>query len=492
MHLHRTLISFDNTYARDLSGLYEPVTPAAAIEPRLVAFNDALAESIGLDAAQLRARGAEYFSGNELLPGAEPIAQAYAGHQFGSFNPGLGDGRALLLGEVVSPAGDRFDIALKGSGRTPFSRGGDGRATLAPVLREYLMGEAMHALGIPTTRALAAVVTSDIVMRRRPEPGAVLTRVASSHLRVGTFQFFAARQRSDDVARLVEYALERHGVEPDIDPDESPALQLLRSVVARQARLIAQWMAVGFIHGVMNTDNCSISGETIDYGPCAFVEPYDPRAVYSSIDEGGRYAFGNQPAIAGWNMARLAEALLPHIHPDPATALELATAAVERFRPSFEAASLGELRRKLGLVTAHHDDQQLADDWLALLAGQRVDLTRAWRALSSVHLGDSGPVLELFAEPSGFDEWSSRYLARCAREPRPDRVAAMLGVNPLYVARNEHVEASLDAAVAGDVAPFHRLLDALAHPFDERPGHDDLAAPSDSRFLQTFRTFCGT
>jgi uncharacterized protein YdiU (UPF0061 family) len=510
VHLHRALtrllITFDNTYARELSGLFAEVAPTAAQQPRLVAFNDELAEALGLDSVALRARGAEYFSGNELLPGAQPIAQAYAGHQFGSFNPGLGDGRAVLLGEVVDPFGRRFDIGLKGSGRTPFSRGGDGRATIAPVLREYLMGEAMHALGIPTTRALAAVVTSDVVMRRRPEPGAVLTRVAASHLRIGTFQYFAARQQPEQVARLIDYAVARHGVERDIgpaavdpaafDPAATTALQLLCSVVARQARLVAQWMAVGFIHGVMNTDNCTISGETIDYGPCAFVEPYDLNAVYSSIDEGGRYAFGNQPAIAGWNMARLAEALLPHISDDNDRAVALATEAVAGFRPTFESAYLGELRRKLGLVSERDGDQALADDWLALLGTHHIDLTQAWRALSMVHPADgldadNTRVRGLFPDPAVADAWLSRYLQRCADEAMSGRRRVMLATNPLFIARNEHVEDALDAAVEGDYAPFERLLDVLSHPFDDHRS-DALAVPSQPRFLQTFRTFCGT
>ena len=475
-----------------MSGLYADAVPTAAQRPRLVAFNGALADSLGLDGAGLRAHGAEYFSGNELLPGSQPIAQAYAGHQFGSFNPGLGDGRAVLLGEVVDPLGHRFDIGLKGSGRTPFSRGGDGRATIAPVLREYLMGEAMHSLGIPTTRALAAVVTTDVVMRRRPEPGAILTRVAASHLRVGTFQYFAARQQPEQVTRLIEYALTRHGVESTTDAAQPPALQLLQSVVARQARLVAQWMAVGFIHGVMNTDNCTISGETIDYGPCAFVEPYDLNAVYSSIDEGGRYAFGNQSGIAGWNMARLAEALLPHIGEDTDAAVALATAAVEGFRPAFEQAYLGQLRRKLGLITSVEGDQGLADDWLSLLGAHRVDLTLAWRSLGDVHEGDPSALRGLFADQAVAEPWLNRYLARCASEPRLDRGAAMQQVNPLFVARNEHVETALDAAVEGDYAPFERLLAALSSPYDRRPADADLTVPSQPRFLQTFRTFCGT
>ncbi len=481
--------------------MFAEVLPTAAQQPRLVAFNDELAGVLGLDSAALRGSAVEYLSGNQLLPGAHPIAQAYAGHQFGSFNPGLGDGRALLLGEIVDPHGRRFDIGLKGSGRTPFSRGGDGRATIAPVLREYLMGEAMHALGIPTTRALAAVVTSDVVMRRRPEPGAILTRIASSHLRVGTFQYFAARQQSEQVARLIGYALARHGVvagiDGDVDPSATPALQLLQSVVARQARLVAQWMAVGFVHGVMNTDNCTISGETIDYGPCAFVEPYDLNAVFSSIDESGRYAFGNQPGVAGWNMARLAEALLPQISDDSDRAVALATAAVETYRPEFERAYLSELRRKLGLVSQRDGDQALADDWLAMLGDHRVDLTQAWRLLSFVHSadgldGDDTQVRGLFSEPSIADGWLSRYVQRCAMEPTPGRRAAMLATNPLFIARNEHVETALDAAVQGDYAPFERLLAVLSDPFTEQPGDADLATPSQPRFLQTFRTFCGT
>ncbi|MFP5488500.1 MAG: protein adenylyltransferase SelO, partial [Acidimicrobiia bacterium] len=372
---------FDNSFARELDGFYAPQEPEPASSPAMVRFNRELAARLGLDAEALDSpAGAAVFAGSIVPEGATPLAQAYAGHQFGGFNPQLGDGRAVLLGELIGVDGRRYDLALKGSGRTPFSRGGDGRAALGPVLREFLIGEAMHALGVPTTRALAAVTTGDTVYRDRPLPGAVLARVASSHLRVGTFQFFAARGLTHFVEPLLRYSIERH--DPGAADDPNLALAFLRGVVERQASLVARWMHVGFVHGVMNTDNTTISGETIDYGPCAFLEHHDPAAVFSSIDTGGRYAYGRQPDIMQWNLTRLAETLLPLVDPDEERALAVASDVLREFRPRFDAAWLDIARVKLGLVGSDVGDADLAHDWIALLTEHRVDHTLAWRRLA--------------------------------------------------------------------------------------------------------------
>jgi uncharacterized protein YdiU (UPF0061 family) len=489
------LFRFDNTYARQLGGLYAPVTPATVPHPELLRVNEALAAELGLDIAALDAElAAAVFAGNVLPAGATPIAQAYAGHQFGGFTPQLGDGRAVLLGEVIDRHGRRRDIALKGSGRTPFSRGGDGKAAVGPVLREYLIGEAMHALGIPTTRALAAVRTGEVVWREQPLPGALLTRVAASHVRVGTFQFFAARGDQDRVRALADYVIARH--DPDLAADPDRYLGLLRRVAARQAALIAQWMLVGFIHGVMNTDNMAVSGETIDYGPCAFLEAYDPETVFSSIDAQGRYAYGNQPLIARWNLARFAETLLPLI--DPASieqAIARATEVIDAVPAQYAAHWLAGARAKLGLQTSEADDAALAADWLALLHAHRVDFTLAWRALGAAAAGDAQSLHALFPDAAAPAPWLERWQRRAAREPGSGaaRRAAMDRVNPLYIPRNHRVEEALAAASAdGDLAPFERLLDVVTHPYHERPAWAPYAEPAPPAVTACYKTFCGT
>ncbi|MGV3494350.1 MAG: protein adenylyltransferase SelO [Ramlibacter sp.] len=498
------LFRFDNSYARDLPGFYVAGRPAQVPAPRLLFLNHPLAEELGLDPAVLQGEpGAALFAGNTVPDGAEPLAQAYAGHQFGGFSPQLGDGRALLLGEVVDRHGRRRDIAFKGSGRTPFSRGGDGKAAVGPMLREVLVGEAMHALGIPTTRALAVAATGESVVRERLLPGAVLTRVAASHLRVGTFQFFAARQDSGKLRQLADYAIARH--DPDLAQAPDRYLQLLRRVAARQAALVAQWMNVGFIHGVMNTDNMTISGETIDYGPCAFMEAYDPHAVFSSIDHGGRYAYGNQPGIAQWNLARLAETLLPLIardagEPAQEQAVAEATAVLEEFRHLHDAALLRGLRAKLGLAEGTGADAAadaaLAGEWLALLQAQQVDFTLAWRRLADVALGDDAKLAALFADAQPLQAWLARWRERSAADgdaTAADRAARMRQASPWIIPRNHKVEEALQAASAeGDLGPFERLLAALRRPFDELPEHAAYAEPAPAAVTANYQTFCGT
>jgi serine/tyrosine/threonine adenylyltransferase len=487
-------IRFDNTYARELEGFYAPWPPDTVPAPLLLRLNVSLAEELGLDVGALDAgRTARVFSGNEPPAGATPIAQAYAGHQFGGFSPQLGDGRALVLGEVIDRHGHRRDIALKGSGRTPFSRGGDGKAAVGPVLREYLIGEAMHALGIPTTRALAAVGTGEIVARERPLPGAVLTRVAASHLRVGTFQFFAARGEHDKVRRLADYAIARHGPHladgPDLPPPPDRYAALLRTVAERQASLLADWMLVGFIHGVMNTDNMSISGETIDYGPCAFMEGYDPQTVFSSIDTGGRYAYGNQPAIAQWNLARFAETLLPLMTKDQAMEV------IAAFPSLYEDRWLVSIRAKLGLAIPEAGDAALAKDWLTLLHTQQVDFTLAWRRLADLAGGQPEPLTALFEDTGALHVWLDRYQHRVDAEPGSavTRAERMRRSSPIYIPRNHRVEEALTAASDhSDLGPFDRLLDVITHPFEERPDHEDYSAPAPLAVTACYQTFCGT
>ena len=477
------MFHFDNTFARDLDGFYAPQAPEPVADPAVVRVNRELAGLLGLDADALDSPGgAAILAGNVVPDGATPLAQAYAGHQFGGFNPQLGDGRAVLLGELVGTDGRRYDLALKGSGRTPFSRGGDGRAALGPVLREYLVGEAMHGLGVPTTRALAAVTTGEKVYRDRALPGAVLARVASSHLRVGTFQFFAARGLTHFVEPLLRYAIDRH--DPGAADDPVPALGFLRGVVDRQAALVARWMHLGFVHGVMNTDNTTISGETIDYGPCAFVEAHDPGAVFSSIDTMGRYAFGRQPAIMQWNLTRLAEALLPLIDADQARASEMATEVLGTFPSTFDAHWLAGARHKLGLLGEHPDDEALARDWVALLADQRADHTLAWR-----HLADPASLRALFTDVGALDAWSQRWRRRADSDGLTDRLRL---ANPRIVPRNHRVEEAIDAAYAGDLAVFDRLLAAVRDPYGDDPRFDDLAEPAPPGFLDGYQTFCGT
>ncbi len=481
---------FDNSYARDLPGFYAAASAAPAPAPQLLALNHSLAGELGLNASALDSPvGAEIFSGNYAPPGADPLAQAYAGHQFGNFVPQLGDGRALLLGEVIDRNGQRRDIQFKGSGRTPFSRGGDGKAALGPVLREYILGEAMHALGVPTTRALAATATGERVYRETPLPGAVLTRVAASHIRVGTFQYFAARGDTAKLKQLADYTIARHY--PDLAGEPNPYLALLAAVSDRQASLIARWMHVGFIHGVMNTDNMAISGETIDYGPCAFLDTYSPATVFSSIDRGGRYAYGQQPQIARWNLARFAETLLPLIDADQQAAIPRAVAVLETFGDRYDAAWLSGMRAKLGLLgDAQSGELDLANGFLAAMDGQAVDYTLAFRGLSAAARGDDSLIRPLFADPKRYDAWATGWRARLA-----DPIASaetMNRVNPVYIPRNHMVEAALTAAVdGGDLAPFHALLAVLAQPFTPRPGLESYTQPA-PRGSAPYRTFCGT
>ncbi|WP_437893662.1 protein adenylyltransferase SelO [Sorangium sp. So ce124] len=488
-------LPFDNTYARLPDRFHARVSPARVRAPRIVKVNRALAEVLGLDAEQLAsAEGAEVLAGNALAEGAEPIALAYAGHQFGSFVSQLGDGRAILLGEVVGRDGKRRDLQLKGAGRTPFSRGGDGRAALGPVLREYVVSEAMAALGVPTTRALAAVTTGEPVYREEVLPGAVLTRVAASHIRVGTFQFFAARGDREALATLASYALSRHY--PEAVGSGNDALALLERVVDAQATLVARWLGVGFVHGVMNTDNTSISGETIDYGPCAFLDEYDPAKKFSSIDRGGRYAFGNQPRIAQWNMARLAEALLPLLAEGEEESIRLATERVERFSALFVAAHERVLRAKLGLAREEEGDLALAADLLERLASNGVDYTVFFRRLcaSAADPAADTQVAALFAEPGAFRDWAESWRRRLAREEvAPEaRASAMRLVNPAFIPRNHRIEALIQAAVLrDDFDPFETLVRVLERPYDEQPESAHLSEPPqlDERVQYTF---CGT
>ncbi len=473
-----------------------PWTAAETTDARLVALNESLARELGLDPAALRTDdGLALLAGTAPPPGANPVAQAYAGHQFGGFAPRLGDGRALLLGELTDTEGRLRDLHLKGSGRTPFARGGDGLAALGPMLREYVLCEAMHALGIPTTRALAVTATGVTVRREVPLPGAVLARVASSHLRVGSFQYARGLDDAggpgrpdgpDTLRALAEHAIRRHY--PDlaaIEDDRERYLALYRRVVTAQAGLIAHWMLVGFVHGVMNTDNMTISGESIDYGPCAFLDVYDPTAVFSSIDEGGRYAFGNQPSIGEWNLARLAEAMLPLLHDDQDAAVAIAVEALGGFREQYAAAWAAGMRAKLGVPHAEVGVVgALAEEIYALIRGQ-ADHTGFFRALGRAARGDVAAARDLVLDVAGFDAWAERWLAL---DPDGD---AMDRVNPVYVPRNHLVEEALAAATAGDLAPFERLGEVLARPFEERAGLERYAEPAPQSF-GPYVTYCGT
>ena len=488
-------LPFDNTYARLPERFYARVGPTPVAAPGLVRLNEGLAEQLGLDPQWLASPdGVGFLAGNGVPEGAQPIALAYAGHQFGQFVPQLGDGRAILLGELVGRDGARRDVQLKGSGPTPFSRRGDGRAALGPVLREYLVSEAMAALGVPTTRALASVTTGEAVLRERPLPGAVLTRVAASHVRVGTFQYFAARRDARAVRLLADYVIARHY--PETARAGRPYRALLDAVVARQADLVARWLLIGFVHGVMNTDNTSIAGETIDYGPCAFVDAYDPATVFSSIDHLGRYAHGNQPRVAQWNLARLAETLLPLLGEDDDSALASAREALAAFGPRFEAAHLGGLRRKLGLLTEREDDAALAGDLLGLMAGNGADFTLTFRRLCDAAgtepEGDAARAL--FTDAGAYDAWAARWRRRLAQEPGEpeERRSVMRAVNPAYIPRNHLVEAALEAAVnRRDFGPFEELLEVVARPYEERPGRERYAAPPEPG-ERVHQTFCGT
>lgn len=476
-------IPFDNSYARLPERFFTRQAPAPVRAPGLIAVNWPLAEELGIGLPEDAGAIAEVFAGNLVPEGAAPLAQVYAGHQFGGWSPQLGDGRALLLGEVVDREGRRFDIQLKGSGQTPYSRMGDGLAWVGPVIREYLVSEAMAALGIPTTRALAAVTTGETVLREAPLPGAVLTRVAASHIRVGTFQFFAARGDSEALRLLCEHAVARHY--PEADGPEG----LLDAVIAAQARLVAQWMGVGFIHGVMNTDNCAISGETIDYGPCAFMDAYAAGRVFSSIDHHGRYAYANQPNVAIWNLAQFATALLP-LMPDRDAGVERFTEAVNRFPDLFDAEWHGVLRAKLGLAEAREGDAALAFELLRLMEAGEADFTRTFRALSGAA---PEAALAEFRDPDAAKDWLGRWRARLADEGRDEaaRIAAMEAANPALIPRNHQVEAAIKAAVSGDYGPFSKLRDALSRPFAPKPGDEWLMeAPREEEAVT--RTFCGT
>lgn len=487
--------AFDNSYARLPARFFSSISPTKVRAPRVVMVNRALAEELGLDPDELASPiGAQVLAGNALPAGAEPIALAYAGHQFGSFVPQLGDGRAILLGEVVGRSGRRVDIQLKGCGRTPFSRQGDGRAALGPVLREYVVSEAMAAMGVPTTRSLAAVLTGEPVVREEVLPGAVLTRVAASHIRVGTFEFFAAREDREGLATLASYALRRHY--PDAAGGGNDALALLERAVHAQAYLVARWMGVGFVHGVMNTDNTSIAGETIDYGPCAFLDEYDPSKTFSSIDHGGRYAFANQPRIALWNLARLGEALLPLLDDDEKRAVRLATEHLERFSTLFASAHVRVLRAKLGFVREEEEDLALWTDLLGRMASNGVDYTVFFRRLCAAaeNPSEDAQMEALFADPGAFHEWALAWRSRLAREEVTidARAASMRLANPAFIPRNHRVAQAIEAAVRrDDFEPFETLVRVLGRPYEDHPQFNHFADPPrpEERVLETF---CGT
>ncbi|MDQ3078901.1 MAG: YdiU family protein [Pseudomonadota bacterium] len=486
-------IQFDNSYTQLPDRMFARSVPARSPDPALIQVNRDLASELGLDPDWLTGpEGLEVLSGRRIAEGSDPIAQAYAGHQFGHFVPQLGDGRAILLGEVIDRAGQRRDIQLKGAGRTRFSRGGDGRAALGPVLREYVLSEAMAALGIRTTRALAALTTGEEVYREAVLPGALLVRVASSHIRVGTFQYFAAQGDVEGLRHLADHALARHY--PEAARADEPILGLLAAVIGAQADLVASWLHVGFIHGVMNTDNSSVSGETIDYGPCAFLDEYDPAKVFSSIDRAGRYAYGNQPRIAQWNLSRLAEALLPLIAEDQETAIEKAQDVLAGFEPRFTEAYHAGLRRKLGLFAAEDGDIELSSTILGAMHEHQVDFTLFFRSLGRAAEGQDESARSLFADPSVFDQWAATWRLRLSREVMApaERRAAMDKVNPAFIPRNHQVEAMIKAAVKdGSFAPFEQLLAVTSRPYDDQPGSDALAQPPLAHERVT-ATFCGT
>ncbi|EXJ15439.1 protein adenylyltransferase SelO [Imhoffiella purpurea] len=483
---------FDNSYARLPERFYARLPPSPVVRPSLIRLNRPLARELGLDPDALSGPdGVAVLAGNRVPEGADPLAMAYAGHQFGNFVPQLGDGRAILLGEILDRSGARFDLQLKGAGRTPFSRAGDGRAWLGPVLREYLISEAMHALGIPTTRALAAVATGEQVYREGPLPGAVLARVARSHVRIGTFEYFSAREDTDGLRQLADYVIDRHY--PETRASDRMYLALLNAVIERQADLVARWLGVGFIHGVMNTDNLSIAGETIDYGPCAFMDEYHPGTVYSSIDHAGRYAYGNQPRIAQWNLARLAQTLLPLLDEDPDRALALAQEAIDGFPGRFERAYLQVFRAKLGLLESRDGDGALITALLEGMAKVGADFTNRFRVLTQViETGESMPGLEPH-ETDPFADWVVRWRARLAQEDAdPDeRLTRMRRANPVVIPRNHRVEDALEAAVEGDLDPFEQLLAVLTNPWQE--GGETHAYTSPPKPHEVVRqTFCGT
>lgn len=487
-------MQFDNSYLQLPSRFYTRLAPTPVASPGPIRVNRELAQSLGIDPAWLESDEAtEILAGNRLPEGAEPIATVYAGHQFGGWSPQLGDGRAILLGEVIGRDGMRYDIQLKGSGPTPYSRGGDGRAPLGPVLREYIVSEAMAALGVPTTRSLAAVTTGEPVYRQRAEPGAVLTRVAKSHIRIGTFQFFLARQDVEALSTLTDYVIERHY--PAAAGADNPARAMFDAVVAGQASLLAQWQLLGFIHGVMNTDNMLLSGETIDYGPCAFMDSYHPDTVYSSIDHQGRYAYSNQPGIAHWNLARLAQALLPVMQADEERALAQAQDSLDAFPALFQQAYESGMNRKLGLSGTEEGDNALASELLQLMAQEQTDFTLTFRRLADLAQPEAGcGVGDLFEFPTAFAPWLERWRRRIGQDPQTpaDRQAAMYRVSPVFIPRNHLVAAAIDAAENGDdYAPFNRLVDLLERPRNYAPDLQAYARPPKPEEVVS-KTFCGT
>jgi serine/tyrosine/threonine adenylyltransferase len=484
--MSKTGWNLNNSYNRLPEAFYTNLELNPVEAPELVILNGQLAEKLGLERSALqREEGIRVLAGNEVPEGGSPLAQAYAGHQFGHFNM-LGDGRAILLGEQITPSKERYDIQLKGSGRTPYSRGGDGRAALGPMLREYIISEAMHALGIPTTRSLAVVATGEVIIRETTLPGAVLTRTASSHLRVGTFQYAARFGSEEDLRALADYAIERHY--PDALQAGNRYLFLLEEVIKRQAALVAKWQLAGFIHGVMNTDNMTISGETIDYGPCAFMDTFDPETVFSSIDTGGRYAYGNQPPIAGWNLARFAETLLPLLHKDEETSLKLAQEAISEFPKVYHTAWLKGMRAKLGLISEEEQDKALIEDLLEMMHKHEADYTNTFRALTFDRQGKAG----LFGSEE-FIQWKERWKERLGSQQasNDDTHELMKNSNPAVIPRNHRVEESLEAAANGDFSVMERLLNVLSAPYEhskEQEAYADGPAPCD----RPYRTFCGT
>ena len=489
-------IPFNNTYVSLGGDFYVRTAPSPVLNPALIAFNQTVSDALGLSDTCLNSpEGVAILAGNRVPEGAEPLAMAYAGHQFGSFVPQLGDGRALLLGQVAAPDGVHHDIHLKGSGRTSYSRGGDGRAALGPVLREYLVSEAMAKLGVPTTRALAAVTTGERVARQELLLGGVITRTARSFVRVGTFEYFAARNNLDAVTRLADYVIARQY--PACREAPNPCLALLEAIIDRQAALIARWMQFGFIHGVMNTDNMSIAGETIDYGPCAFMDHYAHDTVYSSIDRYGRYAYNNQPNIGLWNLTRLAETLLPLLADSPEAAVESAQAALNAYAPSYARYWLDGMRAKTGLQAPHDDDKALINDLLEIMNASSADFTLTFHYLSTLQvdsLEQDGSVRTQFGDPAPFDHWARQWRACLRREGSDDaaRQARMQAVNPVYIPRNHRIEAAIRAAEDhGDFSVFHELHAVLQNPWHRQPGKDAYLFPPEPHEVVR-QTFCGT
>ena len=489
-----TAFPFDNSYARLPERFYARLDPSPVAKPRLLKLNEQLAEELGLDADALRSsEGIDVLAGNATPEGSTPLAMAYAGHQFGGWSPQLGDGRAILLGEILDQNGKRRDVQLKGSGPTPFSRSGDGRSPLGPALREYMISEAMTALGVPTTRSLAVTATGEPVLRETALPGGVLTRVAASHIRVGTFQFFLGRKDNEGLKQLADYAIQRHY--PAAGQAENPYLALLEAVIARQAALIGQWMSFGFIHGVMNTDNMTISGETIDYGPCAFMDTYKAGMVFSSIDRQGRYAYVNQPPIGHWNLVCLAQALLPLFSDDDGKAIEIAQGAVNQYPALFQAAWLERMRAKLGLSTAEEGDYALVEELLELMEVNQADFTLTFRHLANgLDAATAGPpARDQFIDPTAFDAWAGRWLERQQRETASveQRRTLILATNPMFIPRNHRVEAAIDAAYQDDFEPFEELLKVMQRPFDDQPEFAEFTRPPAPDQI-VHQTFCGT